>query len=438
MTATAPGALRGPQRHACRPPALPASTRARRDPDPSGGQALIAALLLLTLLAAGGLLAGGELRARAHALAHARSVEALATARAALIGYAISYAETHPGEGYGFLPCPDAANTGSTPIGACGARGTAAVGRLPWRTLGLPELRDGWGECLWYAVAGSVKHNPKPQALNWDSPGQFRLLDPAGRALPVAAADGMAVAVVFSPGPPRSGQIRPGTRGTSCAGGASTADLAHYLDPGHPRAGSGEIDIALHPATLDEEAPNDLAAWIGLDDLFDALRRRRDHAGHVDAILARSANALAARLAADRAAWLARHARSRGALATGVLPAAETLGIAAALRPLIDDWREQIHFAACADGSACIGVVRPAAAGERCRAVLAFGGERIRSGPERQLRTTATERADPAAWFEGRNVAALRVGVPEFEGAEHFRVAAPERPATEDVIRCLP
>ncbi|ENO85576.1 hypothetical protein C667_24044, partial [Thauera phenylacetica B4P] len=62
MTATAPGALRGPQRHACRPPALPASTRARRDPDPSGGQALIAALLLLTLLAAGGLLAGGELR----------------------------------------------------------------------------------------------------------------------------------------------------------------------------------------------------------------------------------------------------------------------------------------------------------------------------------------------------------------------------------------
>ncbi|HRM70153.1 MAG TPA: hypothetical protein PLO71_12065, partial [Thauera phenylacetica] len=64
--------------------------------------------------------------------------------------------------------------------------------------------------------------------------------------------------------------------------------------------------------------------------------------------------------------------------------------------------------------------------------------ERIRSGPERQLRTTAAERADPAAWFEGRNVAALRVGVPEFEGAEHFRVAAPERPATEDVIRCLP
>ncbi|MBV2263602.1 MAG: hypothetical protein KUL79_08595 [Thauera sp.] len=424
---------------AARTARVPTRTVPPSRPGTQRGQALVAALLALTLLAAGGLLAGGELRARAHALAHARSVEALATARTALIGYAISYAETHPGEGYGFLPCPDAGNTGSTPIGACGARGMAAIGRLPWRTLGLPELRDGWGECLWYAVAGSVKHNPKPAALNWDSPGQFSLLDAAGRSLQAAGGDGMAVAVVFSPGPPRNGQTRPSTRGTSCTGSDSAAaDLSHYLDAGHVRAGSGAIEITLHPATLDDEAPNDLATWIGIDDVFDALRRRRDHARHLDELLARSTDALAGRLAASRDDWLRRHARPVGALAVGVLPSAETLGIAAAQRPLIDDWHEQIHFAACPDGSACIGVIRPAAPGERCRAVLAFGGERLRSGPGRQLRTTASERAEPAAWFEGRNVAALRLGVPEFEGAEHFRVAAPERPATEDVIRCLP
>lgn len=136
---TVPGRLRGPQRHTRQPQTIAQAfscASARQDLGAARGQALVAALLLLTLLAAGGLLAGGELRARAHALAHARSVEALAIARAALIGYAISYAETHPGEGYGFLPCPDAGNTGSTPVGACGARGTAAVGRLPWRTLG--------------------------------------------------------------------------------------------------------------------------------------------------------------------------------------------------------------------------------------------------------------------------------------------------------------
>ena len=48
------------------------------------GQALIAALLLVTVLAAGALLANGDLRARAEAVAHARSLEALAQAAAVL------------------------------------------------------------------------------------------------------------------------------------------------------------------------------------------------------------------------------------------------------------------------------------------------------------------------------------------------------------------
>ena len=96
----------------------------------SHGQALIAALLLAAVLAAGTMLADGALRTRAEAIAHARSLEALAQARNALIGYAISYEERHPGEGYGFLPCPDRGNEGSTPIGACGARDTAAIGRI--------------------------------------------------------------------------------------------------------------------------------------------------------------------------------------------------------------------------------------------------------------------------------------------------------------------
>lgn len=55
---------------AARVGSLPGSSR---QIDAARGQAVIAALLLLTLIAAGGLLAGGELRARAR-LAHARSV----------------------------------------------------------------------------------------------------------------------------------------------------------------------------------------------------------------------------------------------------------------------------------------------------------------------------------------------------------------------------
>jgi len=422
---------------------VPTKATSASRPTPPGrlhGQALIAALLVITVLAASGLLAGGELRARAAARAHARSIDALATARAALIGYAISYAETHRGEGYGFLPCPDGGNSGSTPIGACGARGTAAIGRLPWRTLGLPELRDGWGECLWYAVAGSAKHNPKPLALNWDSPGQFRPLDPEGDPQAVGAGDGLAIAVVFAPGPVRSGQTRPSSRGSGCSGSDSaTTDLPHYLDHAHPRTATSVIVVpgqGLQPG--DDDAPNDLAIWIGIDDVFDALRRRHDHATHLDALLARSLSALRARLGSGRDAWLARHARLVGQLAVGVLPSAETLGIPADERGPIDDWHEQMHFAACPDGSACIDVARPDGGQDRCRAVLAFGGERARSGASPQSRTTPAERADLAAYFEDRNPVALRHGIPHFEGGERFIVPDRSQPATGDVIRCLP
>lgn len=71
------------------------------------GSGLIAVLLIVALLAAAGLLAQGELAALAQMRAQARSLAALAEARAALLGYALSYAESHPGEGYGYLPCPD-------------------------------------------------------------------------------------------------------------------------------------------------------------------------------------------------------------------------------------------------------------------------------------------------------------------------------------------
>ena len=408
----------------------------------SHGQALIAALLLAAVLAAGTMLAGGALRTRAEAIAHARSLEALAQARNALIGYAISYEERHPGEGYGFLPCPDRGNEGSTPIGACGARDTAAIGRLPWRTLGLPELRDGWGECLWYAVSGSAKHNPKPLAPNWDSRGQFALEDAGGAPLPVAAPDGRAIAVVFAPGRARSGQLRPPARPFRCSGSdAASEDLPHYLD--HPFAvgdtGSQRLaQGALRPD--DASATNDLLAWVGIDDVFDALRRRHDHAGHIDALIDRAAAALSARLdpANGGETWRTTHGVARGALVIGGLPTAEALGLPAGARPPIDHWRDQMRFAACADGTACIAVSRENGDVTHCHAILAFGGERIRGGAGAQQRLDETQRADPAQYFERHNALHLATGSPAFDGAARFSVADRTQPATADVIRCLP
>jgi hypothetical protein len=84
----------------------------------------------------------------------------LRQAKEALIGFAATYAETHPGQPQGYLPCPDHDGDGSADP-ACSCSGYSVIGRLPWKTLGLPPLRDGSGECLWYAVSGNYKDKPK-------------------------------------------------------------------------------------------------------------------------------------------------------------------------------------------------------------------------------------------------------------------------------------
>lgn len=402
----------------------------------ASGHGLIAALVLAILLGAGGLLAHGGLDARFRAQAQARSIAALSQAREALLGYAISYGESHDGQGYGYLPCPDTGNTGSTTLGACGARGLSAAGRLPWRTLALPELRDGWGECLWYAVAASVKHNPKAASLNWDSPGQFAVQGDDGNTLPAASPNGLAIAVILAPGPPLDGQHRGGGSGPCAGTDVAANDLDAFVEAGAGLASSGTPPV--RQGSIGSHARNDLIAWLGVDDLYDALRRRSDFAAYIDRIGEVAAQHLAARL--GDTALLARHARATpgGRLSAGALPSAAELGLPAPAAAAHDNWRDQFHIALCDDGSACIHVIDATAPrSEHCRAVLLFGGERIRRGAGRQQRNTAAERADAAQYLEGDNPLHFALGVPEFHGAPGFRITDPQRPATQDVVRCL-
>lgn len=397
------------------------------------GSGLIAVLLMAALVGATGMLAQGDLAAKARARAHNHSMRALAQARSALIGYATSYAERHPGEAYGFLPCPDTGNTGSTPIGACGARGQGAIGRLPYRTLGLADLRDGWGQCLWYAVAGSTKHNPKPLMLNWDSPGQFRPQTPGGE--PLSPPDAQIAAVVFAPGVPLERQSRPAGSGRRCPGSdSSSGDIAHFLDDDYPATFGTPLDV--HQGTADGLPRNDLIAWITVDEVFDALRRRSDFAPRMNETIAAAAGALALRLGDHD--FIERHATRAGTLIVGELPDAAALGLPPGRTEAHDNWRDQFRFATCADDSACIEVSRSdPPATETCRGALLFGGERIRHGPTRQSRNTPVERADPAQYFEGFNPAHLVDGVPAFAGARNFTLPASGQAASEDVIRCL-
>ena len=139
------------------------------------------------------------------------SMPALQEARAALLGYAVSYADTHPGHGPGFLPCPDRDNDGATDGGSCAlAPNATTMGRLPYETLEIPRVMDHAGEVLWYALADNYRNNPKG-VLNSDTPGNFT----------VDARDDI-VAVVFAPGPPLAAQ----SRGTA----AEQRDVSNYLE----------------------------------------------------------------------------------------------------------------------------------------------------------------------------------------------------------------
>src|SRR5262245_11131637 len=67
---------------------------------------------------------------------------ALAQAKQALIGFAAGVTlggAARPGD----LPCPDQDNDGDADaVPACDTP-ALALGRFPWKTLGLPDLRDG-------------------------------------------------------------------------------------------------------------------------------------------------------------------------------------------------------------------------------------------------------------------------------------------------------
>ena len=164
-----------------------------------------------------------------------KTADALAQAKEALIGYATTYRETHLQSGNmiyvpGHLPCPDlGTGTEGNEAAPCSGKDISAIGRLPWKTLGLPPLKDSSGECLWYAVSGSFKANTKPDLLNWDSIGQLDIFDVDGTTkIAGSTPENRAVAVIFSPGTALASQSRTLSAGTTECGGNYTA--SNYLE----------------------------------------------------------------------------------------------------------------------------------------------------------------------------------------------------------------
>jgi hypothetical protein len=118
-------------------------------------------------------------------------------AKQALIGWVARQAATANENNPGRLPCPEAgAFFGTVNEGTAAGNCTLpAIGRLPWRTLGMDKPLDAGGEALWYVVSpGWALSNsttpPLTTYINSNSVGQ----------LTVDGAANNAVALIIAPG----------------------------------------------------------------------------------------------------------------------------------------------------------------------------------------------------------------------------------------------
>jgi hypothetical protein len=144
--------------------------------------------------------------------------EVLAQAKDALIGRAASDANM-PGS----LPCPDTNDDGISEGGNTCSNGF--IGRLPWKTLGLPDLRDASGERLWYVVSSNFRDNTS-LTINSDTLGTITVFSPDGTQLHNGAGSNGAVALIIAPGSPLTRQD--GVQQNRSGAGTTVAN--NYLD----------------------------------------------------------------------------------------------------------------------------------------------------------------------------------------------------------------
>ena len=187
----------------------------------------------------------------------ATTAAALAQAKEALLGRAVSD-DTIPGS----LPCPDTNDDGSAES-LSGNDCPSYIGRLPWRTLRLPELRDGSGEHLWYALSPAFRDDPSAEPLNSNTKGTLVVYGPDGTTL-LTQTGYSAVAVIFSPGGPVASQ----SRNTI----AEKNDPANYLDIAYSRNNATSVGPFI--AGMETSTFNDQLLLITTHDLIPLLEKR--------------------------------------------------------------------------------------------------------------------------------------------------------------------
>ncbi|MDR0775686.1 MAG: hypothetical protein LBE81_03485 [Azonexus sp.] len=226
------------------------------------------------------------------------AAQALQQAKEALIGHAAMPSDINS---VGYLPLPDTDDPLLKEGSAAGNppgnyTNYSIIGKLPWRSLRTPPLRDQHGECLWYIVSGRFKKKPKTDAaFNWDTQGQIEIIDGNGTLIASNIA-----AVVVAPGPPLDGQSRSlaDAAFTQCGG---NYQAYNYLDPinaanavaGEVNYFAGSINGLVAPNDSNKKfimasgSPfiNDRFLLITVDEIFRPIIRRSDFAARISDLL---------------------------------------------------------------------------------------------------------------------------------------------------------
>lgn len=178
-----------------------------------------------------------------------KSVQALAEAKAAVIGNIIS---GQSGTSTGQLPCSEDVTliggaTEGQALGSC-SNAVTSIGRFAWRTMGTGDLLDGNSDKLWYALSAGFRAVP----INSDTPAQ----------LSVDGVQNQAIALLFSPGAVLSSQSR------SAPTSSNAPSVTDYLDVENS---DGDQDFITGASTT---SFNDNLVTIKSDDIFPILEKR--------------------------------------------------------------------------------------------------------------------------------------------------------------------
>ena len=175
-----------------------------------------------------------------------RNAQVLNQAKQALIGHVAQRAALIDENNPGRLPCPEADAFYGDPAQegiAAPVCTLPAVGRLPWRTLGLDKLVDAANEPLWYVVSPgwALPSSSATLTINSGSTGQLTV-------------DGMAndaVALIIAPGPAFTVQAAAGcaARSQTHPTGAGTLDLRNYLECENATSPADANFVTTGPAT---------------------------------------------------------------------------------------------------------------------------------------------------------------------------------------------